>query len=70
MVPMGMVIPPSMKAIIGMATSPVFLASTHSPLGSVPHAYYWWDPVLSLKLFHTLLGLNSTFELSHFPKKF
>ena len=31
MVPMGMVIPPSMKAIMGMITSPVFLASTHSP---------------------------------------
>ena len=31
MVPMGMVIPPSMKAIIGMTTSLVFLAFTHSP---------------------------------------
>ena len=25
------VIPPSMKAIIGITTSPVFLSSTHSP---------------------------------------
>ena len=29
--PIGMVIPPSMKAIIGMTTSPVFLSSNHSP---------------------------------------
>ena len=28
--PIGMVIPPSMNAIIGMTTSPVFLSSTHS----------------------------------------
>ena len=26
-----MVIPPSMKAIMGMTTSPVFLSSNHSP---------------------------------------
>ena len=31
MVPMGMVIPPSMKAIMGMTTSLVFLAPTYSP---------------------------------------
>ena len=31
MVPMGMVIPPFIKAIIGMITSPSFLSSTHSP---------------------------------------
>ena len=30
-VPIGMVIPPSMKAIIGMTTSPVFLSLNHSP---------------------------------------
>ena len=30
-VPMGMVIPPSMKAIIGMTTSFVFLSSNYSP---------------------------------------
>ena len=30
-VPIGMVIPPSMKAIIGMTTYPIFLSSTHSP---------------------------------------
>ena len=29
--PMGMVIPPSIKAIMGITTSPVCLASTHSP---------------------------------------
>ena len=29
--PMRMVIPPSIKAIIGMTTSPSFLSSTHSP---------------------------------------
>ena len=30
-IPIGMVIPPSMKAIIGMTTSPVFLSLNHSP---------------------------------------
>ena len=29
-VPIGMVIPPSIKTIIGMTTSPVFLLSAHS----------------------------------------
>ena len=28
------------------------------PLGSVPNAHSWWDPVLSPKLFHNLLGIN------------
>ena len=31
MVPMGMVIPPFMKAIMGMTISPVFLAPTYFP---------------------------------------
>ena len=71
MVPMGMVIPPSLyEGNHGNDHLSSFPGIDPLPLGSVPHAYCWWDPILRLETFHTLLGLNQTFKPTHFPKRF
>ena len=57
-VPIGMVIPPSMKAIMGMTTSPIFPLIKPFPLDGVPNAHVWGNIVFGPKILHTLLGIN------------
>ena len=65
-----MVTPPSMKAIMEMTTSLVFLAPTYSPWVAYLMPTVGGILYLVLKLSITFLGLNQTFELTHFSKRF
>ena len=70
---MGMVIPPFYEGDHGNDHLPCLPSANPFPLSSVPHAYRWWDPILSTKTLHTLLELNQTSKLTlfpHFPKGF